>query len=248
MSHIYVSDVLRGFHGPDPRAPDPSAKLVLISLAEHANKKSGGVAWPSVATIAEESDLSVRQVQYHLRELEAAGWLSPVGNTCGGRGRSTRYQLNIARMRAARLAKGEAHCTVSETERVKPTAGNGEAERAKRVKPTAPEPEVNLKEPPAAKAKTQRTQKRKPLPKEREDYRQAIERLETESKPMPTSMAESKAMAVVSDTRTGKASDTKSTTEPERSADARSWAPGERVAALAHCADLKNRLARKPSS
>lgn len=52
-----------------------SARLVLISIANHA-KKDGTGAWPSVATIAEESRLSEREVRNSLRDLESLKELS----------------------------------------------------------------------------------------------------------------------------------------------------------------------------
>jgi hypothetical protein len=50
------------------------AKLVLISIANHA-KRDGTGAWPSVATIAREAGLSDRQVQNLLPDLEKLGEL-----------------------------------------------------------------------------------------------------------------------------------------------------------------------------
>ena len=51
------------------------ARHVLISIANHARKDGTG-AWPSVQTIARESNLSVREVRYALIELEKIGELS----------------------------------------------------------------------------------------------------------------------------------------------------------------------------
>lgn len=154
MSYLYVSDVLHGCFG-----IRPSAKLVLLIIAEHANGNSGGIAWPSVATIARLAGLSERQVQVHLTKLIGQGWIFTTGRRGGGAGNATRYQLNLARMRAvqqqkgesgnthSKSGKGEAHCTVSAAEGVKSSAEKGEVQRQKRVKPTAPEPEVNHREP-----------------------------------------------------------------------------------------------------
>ena len=52
-----------------------SARHVLISIANHA-KSDGTDAWPSVATIARESRLSVSEVHSSLRELQELGELS----------------------------------------------------------------------------------------------------------------------------------------------------------------------------
>lgn len=58
-------------------------RLVLIVLADHA-KEDGTCAWPSVETIANESRLSERQVQYALRGLEASSCISCTGHTKKG--------------------------------------------------------------------------------------------------------------------------------------------------------------------
>jgi Helix-turn-helix domain len=50
-----------------------SARMILIILAHHTN--AGGYAWPSVPTIANEAQLSIRTVQYNLRKLERIGEL-----------------------------------------------------------------------------------------------------------------------------------------------------------------------------
>lgn len=80
---------------------DPTAKLVLIVIAEHANEKRGdGMAWPSIETIARLACVSERPVQRHLRQLVADGWLFVEQHSVGGRGRTTVYRLNLARMRS----------------------------------------------------------------------------------------------------------------------------------------------------
>lgn len=66
MSIHVISDVLRHSQA------KLGTRLVLIVLADHA-KRDGTGAWPSVATIADEANLSERAVQRALRELEAAG-------------------------------------------------------------------------------------------------------------------------------------------------------------------------------
>jgi hypothetical protein len=49
----------------------PSARLVLLSLADHAD--DAGECWPSQATIADRTGLSVRAVRKYLAELEDKG-------------------------------------------------------------------------------------------------------------------------------------------------------------------------------
>lgn len=52
----------------------PSAKAVLMSLADQAN--ADGVSWPSVGSLAEYTCLSERTVQRSLRELQDAGFVT----------------------------------------------------------------------------------------------------------------------------------------------------------------------------
>lgn len=56
-----------------PMVMEPSAKAVLISLADQANDE--GYCWPSVGTIATRTCLSERTVRRALRELEDNGLL-----------------------------------------------------------------------------------------------------------------------------------------------------------------------------
>lgn len=69
-----------------PLQMQPTAKAVLVSLADNANDQ--GHCWPSLATIAERTCLSRRAVIYAVAYLERAGALSRVR---GGPGRSTYY-------------------------------------------------------------------------------------------------------------------------------------------------------------
>jgi len=57
---------------------DPTAKLILIGLANHADRE-GRNAWPSVETLAEYAGCSVRTVHRHLRVLAEDGWTA-LGN------------------------------------------------------------------------------------------------------------------------------------------------------------------------
>lgn len=73
-----------------PLEMPPSAKAVLISLADQAN--DAGVCWPAIGTICKRTCLSERTVQSAISWLRASGVLlvnrSP--------GRSTNYQINPA--------------------------------------------------------------------------------------------------------------------------------------------------------
>ncbi|WP_239404666.1 helix-turn-helix domain-containing protein [Frankia sp. Cj3] len=48
---------------------DPTARLILVYLAEHADKDGRG-AWPSASTIAEDLEVSIPTVRRHLKALE----------------------------------------------------------------------------------------------------------------------------------------------------------------------------------
>lgn len=56
----------------DAPAGDPTARLILTHLAEHADRDGRG-AYPSVPTIAEDVEVSVRTVRRHLDSLEGRG-------------------------------------------------------------------------------------------------------------------------------------------------------------------------------
>lgn len=56
------------------KAKSPSAKLVLVTIANYADEN--GFCWPSQALIARQSEQSVDSVQRRLQELVIAGFLS----------------------------------------------------------------------------------------------------------------------------------------------------------------------------
>ena len=49
---------------------DPSAKAVLVSLADQAHEDNDGECWPAVASIAERTCLGLRTVQGALQRLQ----------------------------------------------------------------------------------------------------------------------------------------------------------------------------------
>jgi len=53
--------------------PNPTSKLVLMALADHAN--ADGECWPSMKRIAEISGISARQVSNHIVELTRLGYV-----------------------------------------------------------------------------------------------------------------------------------------------------------------------------
>jgi hypothetical protein len=147
----HVSAVLHGLFD-----VTPSAKLVMLILAEHSRRGANALSYPSVDRIADMACLSAREVQFILRELKDAGYLHVI--TGGGRARPNQYRLNLERLALEQRkrcngvhrklsTKGETDFTVSNTERVKSDARKGETLPSKgcsplreRVKPTSPEP------------------------------------------------------------------------------------------------------------
>lgn len=142
---------------------DSTAKLLLIVLADYANDE--GMAWPSVKTMAEETEKSERSIQLLLRKLEQMrlirkGDQKLVAKYAKGR-RPTVYKLFPTAKKGetpmdATVERGETHftpetgCTGAThfTPRVQPTSPEGcnplhptgETHFVSGVKPTSPKP------------------------------------------------------------------------------------------------------------
>lgn len=101
--------------------------VVTLILADHANSE-GGMAYPSVARIAQMARMSVRNAQYTLRALVDKGVIE-VAHEATNR-RPTVYQFPAFR--------GESHCTSGEQK----SSDGGEAHCTLGVKPIAPEPSI----------------------------------------------------------------------------------------------------------
>lgn len=118
---------------------DSTAKLLLIVLADYANDE--GMAWPSVKTMAEETEKSERSIQLLLRKLEQMrlirkGDQKLVAKYAKGR-RPTVYKLFPTAKKSetpvnATVERGETHFTPE-------TGCTGETGFTPRVKPTSPE-------------------------------------------------------------------------------------------------------------
>lgn len=142
---------------------DSTAKLLLIVLADYANDE--GMAWPSVKTMAEETEKSERSIQLLLRKLEQMrlirkGDQKLVAKYAKGR-RPTVYKMFPTAKKGetpvnATVERGETHFTPETgctgetgfTPRVQPTSPHGcnplhptgETHFVSGVKPTSPEP------------------------------------------------------------------------------------------------------------
>lgn len=118
---------------------DSTAKLLLIVLADYANDE--GMAWPSVKTMAEETEKSERSIQLLLRKLEQMrlirkGDQKLVAKYARGR-RPVVYKLFPKTKKGetpmdATVERGETHFTPE-------TGCTGETDFTPQVKPTSPE-------------------------------------------------------------------------------------------------------------
>ena len=122
-----------------------SSKLVLLALADRADE--GGHAYPSIATLAADTDLDRKTVMPALVHLEALGLI-----VCDrGAGKSTRYQLNLTAVTTATQPVPKTG-PVAKTAPV-PKTGPHQSQKRDRTSPkngtrTYQEPIKNLKTPP----------------------------------------------------------------------------------------------------
>src|SRR5262245_1616153 len=70
----------------------PSAKLVLVNLADHANHDRK--CWPSLRTISARTELSRDTVVRSIRLLESNGFITVVHRRDGRSSRSNIYYVN----------------------------------------------------------------------------------------------------------------------------------------------------------
>ncbi|HEV8024533.1 MAG TPA: helix-turn-helix domain-containing protein, partial [Candidatus Nanopelagicales bacterium] len=74
--------------------PNPTAKLVLMALADHAN--SDGECWPSMKRVAELTGISTRQVSTHITKLEDLGYVTKgARRRWEGQLRGWEYRVNM---------------------------------------------------------------------------------------------------------------------------------------------------------
>jgi helix-turn-helix protein len=78
----------------------PAEKLVLAAFGRFA-KDDGSNARPALATVAKMVGLSLDEARRIVRRLVRSGWMRPIGNTHGGRGSPTQYNLDLAKIREA---------------------------------------------------------------------------------------------------------------------------------------------------
>ena len=83
-------------------------RLVALALASFG-EADGTSIFPSKETLAAMTGLQPRTIQTHLAELRARGVILPVGGTKGGRGRATRYVVNLDALRKSGEGERESH-------------------------------------------------------------------------------------------------------------------------------------------
>ncbi|MCX2696378.1 helix-turn-helix domain-containing protein [Ochrobactrum chromiisoli] len=81
-----------------------SRKMLAVRLADFADDNGRGI-WPSVNTLARETDLSERTVQRLLRDFVEEGLLVVVSAASGRPGEATRYDFNMRTLMGLRDAK-----------------------------------------------------------------------------------------------------------------------------------------------
>lgn len=81
-----------------------SRKMLAVRLADFADDRGCGI-WPSVATLARETDLSERTVQRLLRDFVEEGLLVVVSAASGRPGEPTRYDFDMKALVSLRDAK-----------------------------------------------------------------------------------------------------------------------------------------------
>jgi hypothetical protein len=101
-----------------PLRLQPATKLLAWALADFADPE--GLSWPSVAALCEATCLHRRSVQRELRALVECGALVIVSG--GGRGRTTRYRLQVgaAIRETVAVRRGCAPATAAESRPFRP--------------------------------------------------------------------------------------------------------------------------------
>ena len=72
------------------RVGSPMAKLVFLALDDHHTNETGTDPFPTIKTIAAETELNERSVRRHLEALKVAGLIA-----CRAHGRGRVYRLSL---------------------------------------------------------------------------------------------------------------------------------------------------------
>jgi hypothetical protein len=97
-----MSGLVQGLvHRARMKEPSMAFKYVLVRLADEADDEGHDV-YPAIATIAEDIGCSVATVKRALAWLRDGDWIRVDGSASGGRGRSTRYWINVPALLAVK--------------------------------------------------------------------------------------------------------------------------------------------------
>lgn len=86
MSILLMSRIFKAHMG------SPSRKLLALRLADYADDEGRGI-WPTVATLAEQTEMDRRTVQRHMADFVKEGLLVVVAEASGRPGQATRYDM-----------------------------------------------------------------------------------------------------------------------------------------------------------
>lgn len=122
------------------RGLEPTDKLLLALLADHANEE--GLAWPSVSRLAAGLERTERTVQLALKRLEAKGLIQRLDRP----GKPTLYRLLLEEVEKPADPEAhftpETHFTPEADFAPKPVSERGETHFGGGVKPISPEPVI----------------------------------------------------------------------------------------------------------
>jgi hypothetical protein len=86
------------------RYPNGGGEMLLaLALADHSSD-DGSRIYPSIKHLAAKTRQAERSVQYQLRRMEEAGWLTLVNSGNGGRNQHREYQISIEWIKGAEIA------------------------------------------------------------------------------------------------------------------------------------------------
>jgi Helix-turn-helix domain len=128
-------------------------KLTLLALSDCARDDGSG-AYPSVATLARKTSLSVRSIQTILRKLERAHFIASQGRCLGGRGKTVEYKVTLERgvLEMLKSRPGKNPAAVASFSNQNPATERVETPQYVPENPaaTAPESKTESKDEPAA--------------------------------------------------------------------------------------------------
>ncbi|MGY1490736.1 helix-turn-helix domain-containing protein [Methylobacillus pratensis] len=125
------------------RYPNGDGEMLLaLAIADHADDEGENI-YPSVKTLAEKTRQSERTVQRYLRKMVEIGWLIPVWENTGGRGKTSEYRISPAWIKGDNLSPfnpvdNSDKRVTPEVERVTPVTQKGDIA-------VSPEPSLTIK-------------------------------------------------------------------------------------------------------